>query len=401
MSHPFLVSKTPIFSYPHTNFLPVTAQPLSVGITLHELMIIISAVCTILSWAIMIPLAWLHLRNWTNPSEQRHIVRVSFTIPIMATFNLFMCWFYNASWYIEPLPQIVEAFGVVSLFYLFVTYVTPNETLREQFYDNIERQSRNGKPKQGREGQGSLRWFHTIWILVFQLIVGRIGTTIASELLTATECPMSNKLEHHRTIVVVIENIETVVALLAILRYYGRLRPHLKPRGAMRQLLIFKGIVFLTLFPNTIIQALVSFKVVKPTNHISFEDWQLGLPALIACVLMFLFSPLFLWAFSAQQYREAARHGAQRQPIWKALIEIINLWDVIRGVGLTYWIFVPGNYGKRYVMHEKKLELSPASSNQPMHPDNVASSQQQPGGSYEVSTPHPVQNGQQFHQSYP
>ena len=77
----------------------------------------------------------------------------------MGVFSLFSVWFYNASWYLAPIPKIFEAFGLVSLFYLFVTYISPNETLREQFYDELERRDhRTGKPK--KQGQGSLRWFH-------------------------------------------------------------------------------------------------------------------------------------------------------------------------------------------------------------------------------------------------
>ncbi|KAL8685086.1 MAG: hypothetical protein Q9218_007984 [Villophora microphyllina] len=319
----------------------------------------------------MAPLGFWHLRNWTCPSEQKLFLRVIFVIPIIATLNVFIVWFYDTSWYLRPFPDFVEAFGVVSLFVLFVTYVTPNGSVREQFYDSIEQQDRKGNPIPEKEGQGSLKWFHKIWILVFQILIGRVATTIASEILTATDCPTSDKLHHRRTIVNVIANIETVIALLAILRYYGRLKSHLQPRGSVWKLLTYKGVIFFSLFPDVIIQALVSYKVLKPSTYISYYDWQLGIPALIACVLMFLFSPIFWMTFPATRYREAADRGQRRESFVTGLIQVIDISDLFVGIWLMVQMWRPGNYGKRYTngVH-KELDSLPynASAGAPTSP---------------------------------
>ncbi|KAL8637555.1 MAG: hypothetical protein Q9228_005187 [Teloschistes exilis] len=338
------------------------AIDLSLGITLHDFMIIVSGACSIASWLIMIPLGVSHLRNWTCPHEQRLMLRVIFVIPLIATFNVFIVWFYDASWYLRPFPDIMEAFGVVSLFVLFVTYVTPDQSSREQFYDSIEQQDRHGKKVPGKEGQGSLEWFHNIWILVFQILVGRVATTIASEVLTATECSTSRKLNHRRTIVNVTASIETVITLLAILRYYGRLKSHLQPRGSMWKLMTYKGIIFFSIFPDTIIQALVSYSALKPSTYISYYDWQLGIPALITCVLMFLFSPLFWLTFPALRYREAAEQGQRRESFATALVQVVNISDLFVGIWLMIQMWRPSNYGKRYTSGIRK-ELDSASSN--------------------------------------
>ncbi|KAL8828689.1 MAG: hypothetical protein Q9170_006492 [Blastenia crenularia] len=381
----------------HNCYLPSiynNAQNLHIGITLQELMAIIGAICAILSWSVMVPLGLLHLRNWTNPGEQRHMVRIIFVIPLIATCNAFMLIFYGAAWYIHPLPDMVEAFGVASLFYLFVTYITPNESVREQYYDNLERRDRKGRSITGEQRQGSLRWFHNIWVLIFQILIGRLATLIASEILTATECPISDKLEHRRTIVNVIGTAVTVIALVAILRYYARLKEELRPRGAVHQLLAYKGLIFLALVPNTIIQALVSFTVIVPSTYISYLDWQIGIPALITCSLMFAFSPLFWGTFSASPYRSAAKQGQRRDSFGSGLLLVINLLDILKGVGLMFRLRSGANYDK---LRHESMNLDSVTSDRLFNgTQSPLPQQQQQLGGYQGS----LRNPQQYHHQY-
>jgi len=40
---------------------------------------------------------------------------------------------------LQPTPQIYEAFTIIALFYLYVIYVSPDETTRERFFGGLER----------------------------------------------------------------------------------------------------------------------------------------------------------------------------------------------------------------------------------------------------------------------
>ena len=90
----------------------------------------------------------------------RHICRIVWIIlclPIFAIFNWFCAFSYQAAGFLVPIPQIYEAFAIVALFYLYVTYTSPDETNRERFFDGLERRTRWGRAKHGK---GSLGWFH-------------------------------------------------------------------------------------------------------------------------------------------------------------------------------------------------------------------------------------------------
>ena len=76
---------------------------------------------------------------------------------LFVIYNFFSVWFNRAAGYLEPVSLLYEALALVALFHLYVEYVSPNKTYREQYYDDLERQTRSGKAKHGK---GSLRWFH-------------------------------------------------------------------------------------------------------------------------------------------------------------------------------------------------------------------------------------------------
>lgn len=67
--------------------------------------------------------------------------------------------YYEASNYLYPVPQLIEPFAIVALFYFYVSVVTPLSTVREEFYSDMERHS--GKNNSSKtKSIGSLRWFY-------------------------------------------------------------------------------------------------------------------------------------------------------------------------------------------------------------------------------------------------
>lgn len=126
------------------------------SITFHQLMIYVSAACTILTILGCFFLSWKHVHRYTAPQEQRQIVRIV-NLPIFyAIFNLLALVWYQDYLYIQPISGIYEAFTVSAMFLLTLEYVCPDGTDREKFFDNLPAQSKHRKrPLPG----GSLKWF--------------------------------------------------------------------------------------------------------------------------------------------------------------------------------------------------------------------------------------------------
>lgn len=69
------------------------------------------------------------------------------------------CSYYGASGYLYAVPELIEPFAIVALFYFYVSVVTPHSTVREEFYSNLERQSGIFGTSKTKKID-SLRWFH-------------------------------------------------------------------------------------------------------------------------------------------------------------------------------------------------------------------------------------------------
>ena len=139
---------------PQTNDV---GAPLRSGgtLTLHQLMIDISAVCLVLTVISSMILSWRHLHRYTVPQEQRQILRIANLPVFYSLFNFLALCFYSDYLYIEPIAGIYEAFTVAALFFLVLEWVCPDGTDREKYFDKLENQDRKGHAIPG----GSLQWF--------------------------------------------------------------------------------------------------------------------------------------------------------------------------------------------------------------------------------------------------
>lgn len=129
-----------------------------VSINFHNLITILGSVFTIFSTLICFLLILGHMRYWTKPKEQKLIVRILAFSPIFSLCALFSVWFYGAASFITPIGQYYEGFAIVSVFLLYINYLTPDEKNRLAFFHDLERR-KLFKSSQKKNDQGSLRWY--------------------------------------------------------------------------------------------------------------------------------------------------------------------------------------------------------------------------------------------------
>ncbi|MCJ1339462.1 hypothetical protein MMC09_004752 [Bachmanniomyces sp. S44760] len=277
---------------------------------------------------------------------------------IFAIFNFFSVWYYGVAGYLEPIPQLYEAFALVALYYYLVALVTPYEERREEFFAGLERKKKYDDPMSKHSG-GSLKWFWGIHIRVFQILPSHFATTVAKEILTGTECPLTNSYQTAHTILNVIESVTTIICIFGIIAFYNRLQPSLKPHHVISKLVSFKTIVGIILLQSSIITGLAEHSIIKATKYASVVDLDIGLLPFITCLEVLIFSAIFLWAFSAKPYRRGGnRAGLQRlesvgiiapeqhpeagsvatvkEPLGvvRALVDVLNIWDILSGIWL-------------------------------------------------------------------
>jgi hypothetical protein len=154
--------------------------------------------------------------------------------------------------------------------------------------------------------------------------------------------------------------------MYCVVQFYVQLRLDLAPHRPFIKVLAIKLVIFLSFWQSFLISILTSstFNVVSPNAKIGYPDLKVGIPSLLLCIEMAIFSVLHLFAFPWQPYSkksEASKYplsvsdpdgpevndldglgpGQRVSLAVKALIDAMNPWDLVKGFARGMrWLFV-------------------------------------------------------------
>ena len=305
------------------------AEPFSNGWTYKRIMEVAGGAAGVACLVLSGILIFTHLTVWVRPHEQKQIVRIIFFAPVFVIFNWLALHFYGAAWALTPIAELYECFALVSIFYLFVLYVSPNEDNRESFFDQLQAFEKKTKDP---IGGGSLRWFQITWVSVFQILPTKLAISILQWALNAGMCPLKYADSKASTVISVLQSIVTAICVLAIIKFEKRLKQEMHGHHPMAKLVTFKGVVGLVLLQTPIFTGLAQHRVFHPTKYVSIIDFAVGTPSFLVCLEMFIVSLLFWWSFSSSEYRHFAKaQNVRRHGIFRGLFDSFNISDILKG----------------------------------------------------------------------
>ena len=165
--------------------------------------------------------------------------------------------------------------------------------------------------------------------------------------------------------VMVIEGVCVSIAMYCIIQFYMQTKNDLAEHRPLLKVAAIKLVIFLSFWQTLLISFLTSSGAIKPNKNIQTPDIKVGIPAMLLCIEMAIFSVFHLWAFPWQVYdirrsqiiaSESApgflpdpKTAYQGGPLGlKALAEAFNPWDIIKNVGRAFRWFLVG----RKVRHQ-------------------------------------------------
>lgn len=221
--------------------LPSGVESLNITGTAHDPMMYVAAACAAVTLLSAVGLICLHLCRYRVPKEQRQIVRICLAPFVFAIVSWGQIYNYNFAAFINPIGNLYEAFCLCALYLLYIQFAVPAATFNEDMFTAMADAA--DVPVKAKEGN----WPKLGWVLVFQY---PITETVALIILEATEaaeiyCSESLKPEFGHLWYSLISTIGVALCVMAIFRFYGRMKRLMKARRGMWKLLCFKGIVFL------------------------------------------------------------------------------------------------------------------------------------------------------------
>ena len=144
--------------------LQMAAEPIAGSLTFQHIILLVSIGCAGAATIISLFLIFKHLHRYTQPKQQRQIIRIIFTPVVFGLMSALSIVDYDAAIYLIPLRDLYETFALGSLFLLFTEYVAPDPVTRDAYFYNLEqRKKRGGMFSRSKEYDvvpgGSLKWF--------------------------------------------------------------------------------------------------------------------------------------------------------------------------------------------------------------------------------------------------
>lgn len=150
--------------------------------------------------------------------------------------------------------------------------------------------------------------------------------------------------------------------MYCLIQFYIQLNKPLAEHKLFIKILAIKLVVFLSFWQASAISVGTStLKIVHPNQVLAYPDLKVGIPALLLCVEMAIFSILHIWAFPYQVYRRGVGSSFYPSPDaskgtvglekpalppsggflgLRALGNALNLWDFVKAFGRGMrWLF--------------------------------------------------------------
>lgn len=169
--------------------------------------------------------------------------------------------------------------------------------------------------------------------------------------------------------------------MYCVIQFYVQLKTELSSHKPFLKVLAIKGVIFLSFWQTMAISVGTGeFDIISPTATLAYPDIAVGIPSLLLCVEMLLFSIMHIWAYPWRPYRQDAppifyplpNKETNAPPLenvhippaggsigLKALWDALNLWDVIKAFGRGMrWLFVGAKRRREDASYRKNNDIN-------------------------------------------
>ncbi|KAJ9473059.1 hypothetical protein DIPPA_33172 [Diplonema papillatum] len=273
----------------------------------QELALWSATYCTVVSTVWTSFLIHLHLTTYTNPPEQRKIIRILLIVPVYSITSCLALKFYkDAAIYLNLVRDCYEAFVLYTFFYLMLDYLGGTsaavKSLRKAGHHTLE----HPFPMCCFGDMKMTRHLLVTWqCCIMQYVIFKPLLT-----LIAIICKFFGKYDEDNLYnysdsypwLLMLENLSVTIAFTCLFYFYLASKKVLYKYDPTGKFIAIKIVVFLCFWQGVLIAFLVSQNVIKHSNHWNQHQVATGLQDFLVCVEMLGVSVLHKKTFSHLQY---------------------------------------------------------------------------------------------------
>ncbi|KAJ3933873.1 MAG: DUF300-domain-containing protein [Lentinula lateritia] len=254
----------------------------------HRIGWAIAGACAAATVIISICSVLQHCRSYTNPAEQRQILRILYMPPVYGVISFLSYRFFRSYTYYELVEVVYEAFTLSAFLMLLIEFVAASGT-GHKAESSIARKDKRKLPFPfcfWRYRPTKPYFMYTLKWAVLQYVIFRPAISVAAIICQAYNVLCESAGFNARYANVYLEAIDFVsisVALYGLFLFYGLTKEELIGRRPLAKFLAIKLIVMFTWYQSFVFDALEG-RVIHATQYWTETNIADGLNALAICI---------------------------------------------------------------------------------------------------------------------
>eukprot|EP01116_Phalansterium_solitarium_P002463 TRINITY_DN1250_c1_g1_i1.p1 TRINITY_DN1250_c1_g1~~TRINITY_DN1250_c1_g1_i1.p1 ORF type:complete len:472 (+),score=154.94 TRINITY_DN1250_c1_g1_i1:24-1418(+) len=283
-------------------------------VTFSPLLLAVPAICTLITCIISFRLIVQHLRNYTQPTQQRCVIRIVFIVPIYAIFSLLSLFFYHHERWFALVRDCYEAYALYMFYALCVQYAGGEDQLGQALEQLEPRRLLMPLCCYAKPGKKMLK---IIKQLVLQYVIVKPVMSVLATIFLLLGLYAEGEWRPDRFYLysTIVYNVGVSVSLYAIVLFETVVHEELHAYKPMLKFAVIKLIVAACYWQGICISAASAFGLVPELQDMDQAEVGVAIQNLLICIEMVVFAILHAFAYPVDVYRVKSKSQAPLK--WK------------------------------------------------------------------------------------
>jgi hypothetical protein len=295
----------------------------------HVIGRLISLYCAVMTLMMTGLLVHLHLTAYTNPPQQRIIIRILLMVPIYAVDSCMAIWDYRVAPIIGLARDCYESYVIYNFFHLLMSYLGGEEQALSAM---VGVKIRHMPPLCCLAPfQLSARTFRIWKLLLVQYMWMKPVLSVLAIILTPSGAydETSWSFGNVHVYFVIVLNVSVTLAFTTLVYFFMEYRTLLAPHQPVGKFAAVKAVVFLSFWQGVLMGVLVHVGVIRSSREGLWSSDQVstGLQDFLICIEMLLMCYVHHRVFPETPYVPLYGHRPIQPWIWQHVMSVSDIVD--------------------------------------------------------------------------
>lgn len=299
----------------------------------------IAGACAAYASFLSIQLIRRHLKNYTNPAIQKHVIRIAMMVPIYAIGSWLSLRYKDHALYIDLLRDCYEAFVIYSFVWMLSAYAGGDAKLLDILAKH---------PPMAH--MAPMKYFLPPFKLdkhflrkarqyVLQYVVIKPSLTFLAIILDEMNMLDEGefRLDRGYIYITIINSISVTLAMHGLLYIYHAVCHDLEHIRPLMKLLCIKGVLFLSFWQGILVSMLAKVHLIRSTASYTVEEVETGLQDFLMCFEMLVVAMAHDIAYNEKEFIKGSSMKDKTNPnLWRVLGSAMSLRTTFNDIYTTF-----------------------------------------------------------------